>query len=384
MNPKRVWTLARKEWREVLRDRVYFLLAFVLPMMLMMVFGYGLSQDVENVPFALLDTSRTALSRDYAQHFTGSRYFHFKGYLGSMDEADALLADGEVRAVLVIPEDFEKRLMEGGSTRVQALLDGTFTKTARTVRGYVEAINAAAAGELQVVHVARKLGVSHARASVMLQPVRVEVRYLFNQELRSLWAIAPSLVMFVLTVSAPLLAALGVVREKETGAIYNIYSSTITRGEFLAGKLLPYVGISLANGMVLWLMACFHFDAPFRGSVATFALALLLYVLCTSSLGLVLSLLVHTQQAAMVLAVILSFIIAVQFSGIFTPVSSLPKTNALVARFLPAMYFNTVIECSFLKGMGFESLWWELTASSLFTVVMLAVAWLLFRKRVRG
>jgi ABC-2 type transport system permease protein/ribosome-dependent ATPase len=384
MNPKRAWVLAYKEWREVMRDRVYFLLAYFLSIMLMMVFGYGLSQDVENVPLAMIDYDRTGLSRDYARHFIGSRYFHFKGYLGSIRKSDTLLADGEVRAVIVIPEDFEERITEGRTAHVQALFDGTFTKTVRTAQSYIEAINAAASGELQAMRIARELGVTLDRATVLLQPVKVEVRYLFNQELRSIWAIAPGLIMFVITVSAPLLAALGVVREKETGAIYNIYSSTVTRFEFLAGKLLPYVAISFMNGIILWLLAVFYFDAPFRGSLPAFTLALFLYVLCMSSLGLVLSLLVNTQQAAMVLAVILSFIIAVQFSGIFTPITSLPPANALVSHFLPAMHFNTVIEGSFLKGMGVESLWRELTVFVLFTGVMLGAAWTLFRKRIRG
>lgn len=384
MNPKRVLVLAHKEWREVMRDRIYLLLAYFLPVMLMMVFGYGLSQDVENVPLAVLDYDRTALSRDYARHYIGSRYFSFKGYLESLRQADELLADGEVRAVVVIPEEFQERVDRGRSAKVQVLLDGTFVKTARTAGSYIEAINAAAEGERRAGYVARRLGVTTNRAAAMLEPVRVDVRYLFNEEIRSIWAIAPGLVMFVLTISSPLLAALGVVREKESGAIYNIYSSTLTRAEFLAGKLLPYIAISFVNGIIIWLMAAFYFDAPFRGSIPAFALAVLLYVLCTSSLGLVLSLLVNTQQAAMVLAVIVSFIIAVQFSGIFTPVASLPLSNSIVAHLLPAMYFNTIIESSFLKDLGIGSLWMELTVLVAFTVAMLALAFAMFKKRIKG
>ncbi len=384
MNLRRVWVLAYKEWREVLRDRIFFILAFFLPVMLMLIFGYGLSQDVEKVPFALIDYDHTQASRNYSKKFTDSRYFDFRGYLQSIAQVDELLARGEIRAAVVISDKFQERLMQGRSANVQVLLDGTFTQSIRTVRSYVQAISAAAEVEFQAEYVARRMGITPERARTLLQPVRIEVRYMYNQELRSIWAIASGLIMFVLTITAPLLTALCIAREKETGAIYNIYTSTLTRGEFLIGKLLPFVCISFINGIILWLMATLYFGAPFRGSILFFAAAMLMYVVCTSSLGLVVSLLVRTQQAALVLAIIAGFVIAVQFSGIFTPIQSLPGPNYLAAHFLPAMYFNNVVECSFLKGVGVESLWRELLVFAVFTAVMLTIAYALFKKRVRA
>jgi drug efflux transport system permease protein len=381
MNGKRVLAVAHKEWREIVRDRIFCALAFLMPAMLMVLFGYGMSHDVQDLPFAVVDYDRTDMSRDYVHHFTGSRYFHFKGYVQSTREADRLLADGTIRFLIVIPDHFQEQLLKGEAVQIQTLLDGTFTQTIRTAEGYLEAINGAVNGELQMEYVARHLNVPLERAAVLLQPVRLEVRYLYNQEMRSIWAVAPSLIMLITTLMAPLLAALGVVREKETGAIYNIYSSTVSRAEFLAGKLLPYTLISSINAVILWLIAVYYFRAPFKGSLSFFILATLMYVVCTTGFGLLLSLLVRTQQAALMISVILSFMIVGQFSGIFTPVSSLTGPSYVMAHLFPPMYYNDVVEGVFLKGMGFAALWWDAVVMALFSAAVLVMSYALFRKR---
>jgi ABC-2 type transport system permease protein/ribosome-dependent ATPase len=300
-----------------------------------------------------------------------------------MNDADRLLANGNVGLVLVIPERFEERLFSGQPAAIQALVDGTFPQRARTVQGYIEAINAIASGELQVGYVSKRLGVSTARALQLLQPLRLEVRYLYNPELRSVWSVSASMMMFILIMTAPLLAALSVVREKETGSIYNIYASTIRRAEFILGKLLPNVLISFINAVVLWLMAMWYFGAPFKGNIPFFLLATLLYVLCTSSLGLLVSMLVRTQQAALMIAVILSVIIALQFSGMLTPVSLLTGPNWLLAHLLPAMYYQNVVLGAFLKGSGWAVLWPEALVLAVYSAAVLGVVVLLFRKRTR-
>ena len=384
MNLGRVLAVANKEWREILRDRIYFMLAFILPPLLMLVFCYGISQDVEHVPFALLDYDHSQMSRDYAHHYIVSRYFNYKGDLGKIRDADRLLADGDVGLVLVIPDRFQERLLSGQPTAIQALVDGTFPQRARTVQGYMEAINAIASGEMQVGYVSKRLGVSTERALQLLQPLRLEVRYLYNPELRSVWSVSASMMMFILMMTAPLLAALSVVREKETGSIYNIYASTIRRAEFILGKLLPNVLISFSNALVLWFMAMWYFGAPFKGSIPFFLLATLLYAVCTSSLGLLVSMLVRTQQAALMIAVILSVIIALQFSGMLTPVSLLTGPNYVIAHLLPAMYYQDIVLGAFLKGAGWAALWWEALVLAGYSLAVLAVVYALFRKRTRA
>jgi ABC-2 type transport system permease protein len=176
VNIRRVAALAHKEWREIVRDRVFVLLAFLLAPMQMLVFGYGMSQDVEHVPLAIVDDDRSAWSRDYARHYMDSRWFSLLGHLTDVRDGDRLLADGTVRVVLVIPERFGERLLEGRSVEVQTLIDGTFTRTARMVQAYVEAINASVTAELQARVAAGRLGVPKVQPAERLLPLPAEVR----------------------------------------------------------------------------------------------------------------------------------------------------------------------------------------------------------------
>jgi drug efflux transport system permease protein len=384
VNPRRVAALAAKEWREILRDRIFFILAFIVPFLWMLVFGYGLILDVENVPFAVVDHDRTALSRDYAYRFIASRFFDFKGYLRDAGEADALLADNRIRLALVIPEHFQHRLLEGRPATVQTLIDGTFPFRAQTTKGYVIAITGAASADRLAEHLARKTGVPIETSRRQLEPVRMEVRYLYNQKLRSDWSIAPALIMFVLIISPPLLTALSVVREKESGAIYNIYSSTVTRGEFLAGKLLPNVALSTVIAALLWSMATGLFGAPFKGSLAFWFAVTVLYVTCTCSIGLVVSLLVRTQAAALIVTVILTIVPTVIYSGMLIPVSSLSPSGQLEAHLFAGMYYTDVVLGTFLKGVGLDVLWPDVLALAAYATLLLAAGYLMFRKRPRA
>lgn len=383
MKLARVLAVAQREWREILRDRIYFLLAFLLPVMLMLVFGYGMSQDIENVAFAVVDEDRTPMSRDYARHFVESRYFSFKGYLSDADAADRLLARRKLRVVIVIGPRFAEQLRAGRTAQVQTLIDGTFTTSTRTIQAYVEAINLAANAEIRTGFLARRLGLPPQRVAELLHPVVLDVRYLYNQEVRSIWSVAPGLVMLILMLVPPLLMALSVVREKETGAIYNVCASTITRAEFLIGKLLPSVTISCANAGILWLLATWHFGAPFKGSLSFFAVATLLYILCTTALGLLISLLVRTQQAAMIISLVMSIIVSIQFSGLITPVNALSGANYAIAHAFPAMYYQAVVKGAFLKAVGFDVLWPQLLVFGLYAIAAFLVCHLLFRKRTR-
>lgn len=384
MNVQRILAVSGKEIREVLRDPIYLLLAFAMPVVLMIVFGYGMSQDVEHIGLAVLDEDGTAMSRDYAQRFVESRYFDYRGRLQSPRDIERALANGRIKLVLVIPEQFAQRLNQGKSVPVQMLLDGSFTTIARTVRSYVEAMNAAYNAGMESRYLSAKLGLAQTRTAALIQPVRIEVRYLYNQEVKSIWAIAPSLMMFTLMLVVPLLTSLSVVREKESGAIYNVYASTISRGEFIAGKLLPAVAIALINACVLWGLATLYFGAPFKGNLWLLSLGTLLFVICAAGFGLVISFLVHTQQAALIVTTILATLLAMQYSGIMTPVSSMTGATHAIARIFPPMYYENLIKGTFMKGVGMNVLWPDLAFLAVFGSVVLAIAWLLFRKRVRG
>lgn len=383
MNLQRIKAVALKEWRETTRDRLFLLLAFLLPALWMLVFGYGLVMDVEDIPFAVLDQDHTALSREYSYRFIQSRYFSYRGHVEDSRAIDRLLTETTIRAALIIPERFEEQLAAGKPVSVQTLLDGTFPLHADIAKGYVIALNQAFTQELVVEHVSRTRGLAREQARRIVQPLTVEVRYLYNEEVRSTWSMVPALVMFTLMLASPLLTALGVVREKETGSIYNIFSSTLSRGEFLVGKILPYAAISLVNVWVLWLMAVLVFHVPFKGSLLFFFAGSILFVLCSTGIGLLISLLVSTQMAALIITMVVAMLPTILFSGLLVPVSSLSRGAQFQAHLFPAMYYTNIVRGSFLKGVDAHVLWLDMAALAVFATGMGVIAYWLFTKRPR-
>jgi len=384
MNINRVKALAFKEWREILRDRLFFSLAFVVPISMMLVFGYGIKMDVENIPFAILDQDRSAMSRDYLHLFIDSRYFDYQGDVGSESEIDMLITDSKIRFAIIVPPKFQETLLSGRPIAVQSLIDGTFPFRTSTSKGYVQAINNAFNMQLLTTYVSKKMGTTPEQAAALVSPIKVQLRYLYNQELKSIWSIAPAMMMFILLMTPPFLTALGVVREKENGSIYNIYSSTVTRGEFLIGKLFPYVIISCINVVILWLMAIFVFDAPFKGNPLFFFAASAIYVTCTTGIGLLVSLFAKTQISAMMITVVVTIVPAVLYSGLLVPIASMDEASQFEAHLFPAMYYTDIALGSFLKGVGMEQLWTRVAALLLYTIVLWVASYNLFHKRVKA
>jgi len=359
-------------------------MSFLLPPLWMVVFGYGLVLDVEHVPFAVLDRDQSSSSRDYLYRFMDSRYFDYRGSVSDEREIDRLLGDTSIRMAIVVPERFEERLLEGRSVTVQTLLDGTFPLHADTTKGYVIAVNNSFTQEVITDFLTRTRGLVPAEARRLTEPVSLETRYLYNEEVRSTWSMVPALIMFTLMVASPLLTALGVVREKETGSIYNIYSATVSKAEFLIGKLVPYFVISMINVAVLLVLAVWLFRVPFKGSFTVFFSASLLFVLCTNAMGLIVSLLVRTQMAALIITIIIAMVPTFLFSGFLVPVSSLSLGAQVQAHLYPAMYYTDVVRGSFLKGLELTAMWTDLLALAGFAVALRLVAYSLFTKRPKA
>lgn len=380
----RTLVVARKEWLEIRRDRLFLALCLAVPVLLMLLFGYGLSLDVEHIPFAVVDQDHSPASREYAGHFSDSRYFDFRGNLPDTRTIDELIAGNQLRAVLVIPPGFGRDLASGRTAQVQTIIDGTFPVRAMTMRGYVLAINAQASANVALDWLSVATGGDARTLTTLVQPVQLQTRNLYNQPLKSIWSMAPKLIMVILMIAPPFLTVLGVVREKETGSIFNIYASTVSKAEFLLGKLIPYVIISMFNALMLFLLARYLFGAPFKGSLPCFAMATTVYVICTTGVGLVISVLVRTQMAAMVVAAILTVVPAVLYSGAIIPIESLSPAAAGVAHLLPAMYYAQVTTGTFLKGVGWSVLWPNVLVLTLYACMLMGIGYLLFSKRPRS
>ncbi|MBO1923995.1 ABC transporter permease [Thiomicrorhabdus sp. 6S3-12] len=382
MNLHTVKTLAYKEWLEIWRDRVYFSMAFIFPVVMMLVLGFGLSFDVEKMPFVIVDYDNSDESREYSYKFTSSRYFDYKGHARSTKETETLVAKADIRFVLVIPPEFSQKIKRGQRAQIQALIDGMFTYRASMVSGYLAAINGHYNAQLMRSWAMKNSGMTEHEVQAMLSPVSLETRYLYNNELKSIWSTGTGLIILVMLVSPAMLAALGVVREKETGSIFNIYASTVSRAEFITGKLLPYVLISYINISILCLLALWIFEAPFKGELSLLLVANLFYVASAAAIGILVSTFVKSQAAAALISMLGTMIPGIMYSGLMMPVESMSAEAVVEAHAFPAMYQLEIIWGAFLKGQGWSELWFNILILFGFVLLFWSLAILRFHKRV--
>ncbi|GAB6070391.1 ABC transporter permease [Thiomicrorhabdus hydrogeniphila] len=384
MNLHTVFTITKKEMLEIWRDRVYFIMAFVFPFFMILILGFGLSFDVEKMPFAVVDYDNSDQSRDYSYKFISSRYFDYKGSIHSAKKAEELINTSKVSFVLVIPPEFSKNILKGHKAEVQAQIDGMFNYRAAMVSGYVTAINAHYNSELMQQWVMKSQGMTSQVLSDLISPVKLETHYLYNNELKSIWSTGTGLIVLVMLVSPAMLAALGVVREKETGSIFNIYASTATRSEFITGKLLPYIVISYINISILCLVALWVFHTPFKGELSVLLVANFFYVAAAAAIGVLISSFVKSQAAAALISMLGTMIPGIMYSGLMMPVASMSSEAVIEAHAFPAMYQLEVIWGVFLKGQGWAELWLNILILIGFLALFWALAVLRFRKRVNG
>ena len=372
-SPGRLWAVAQREVREIRRDPIRLAFALLGPIVLLLVNGWGISFDVEDLAFAVLDRDRSPESRLYLEGFQGSRYFREHPPLGDGSELEARLESGELALAVEIPPGFGRAVWSGEASEVGVFLDGAMPFTAETARGYVLGIHGSYLEEL-----ARRGG-----AGARAPPVRIEPRFRYNQEFESVYAIVPGVIMLILVLIPSVMTAVGVVREKELGSIANFYATPTTRMEFLLGKQLPYVVLGFASFLTLVALSLLLFQVPVRGSFAALALGALLYVIATTGMGLLISTFVKTQLAAIFATAIITTLPATQFSGLLSPVSSLSGGARAFGLSFPSSYFNTVSLGTFSKQLGFADLGLPYAFLAGFALLYLAGACAFLRKQAR-
>jgi ribosome-dependent ATPase len=359
---RRVRAVARREALELLRDRVRLAFALFGTMLLMLVFGYGITMDVEGLSFAALDRDNTPESRAYIQEFAGSRYFVERPPIADGAALEHRLRTGEISLAIEIPPGFGRDLIRGRATEVAAWVDGAMPFRAETVQGYVEGVHR---GFLAAA--ALRLDAPAASALSLVEP-----RFRYNQDFKSLYAMVPGVIALLLIFIPAVLTALGVVREKELGSITNLYVTPTRRWEFLLGKQLPYVALAMLNFALLVTTAIFLFGVPLKGSLAALTLAALLYVTATTGIGLLVSAFTRTQVAALFGTAILTMMPATQFSGLIVPASALSGGAAVIGALFPTTYFLTASVGAFTKALGFADLAPTLLALAAFIPVLAA------------
>ena len=367
----RVFGYSYRESLELLRDKVRLTFALLGTVILMFVIGYGITMDVENLKFAVLDQDKTQLSRNYIENIAGSRYFLEKGTLNSFEELDDRMKSGEISLAFVIPPNFGKNLTKGYKEEIAVWIDGTFPFRAETIHGYVQGLHY---NYLQNFY-KENLGID------IKSDTNILLRYRYNQDFKSIYSIVPAVIPMLLIFIPAILMALSVVREKELGSITNFYATPVTKLEFLLGKQLPYVIISMISFFILVSFSIVIFGVPLKGSFFTLSLAALLYIICTTGIGLLMSSFAKTQIAALAGTAIFTLLPTVQFAGLKDPVSSLEGIGKFIGDFFPVTYFINVTRGVFSKNVSFAELHLEFFALGTSAIVITMLSLLVLKKQ---
>ena len=363
---------ARRETVEVLRDPVRLAFAFLGSALLMLVFCFGITLDIEELDFAVLDLDRGPESRAYIAEIEGSRYFSPTPPLATVEEGRRRLISGEVSLVVELPPDFGRKLRAGEPTEVLATVDGAIPFKGETLEGYVAGLH-------------QKFLDAAAREAGERQPelARIEPRFRYNQAFESIASMAPAMPAILLAWLPAILAAVSVARERELGSVTNFYVTPTTRLEFLVGKQAPYIVIAFANFLLLTLMTVLVFDVPLKGDPLPLALGALLYVWASTSFGLLMATITSSQVAAIFATTIVCIIPTIQFSGLMQPVSTLEGGARVIGALWHASYFLHLNVGAFTKGLGWEALSPDILALACFGPAMTGLAALSLRAQER-
>ena len=358
-----------REGKELLRDKIRLFFAVLGPVILMSALSWSISFDVQNLTFAVLDRDQSSESRALTEYFAGSRYFVEQPPLDSATDIDRVLKSAQTKLVIDIPPGFGRDLLRGNKPEVGFYVDGSAPFNAENIKAYVGGILSLYAQD-QI----RATGLP-----IALQPAAgVEARFMYNQDFKSMYAVAPGIMMLVLMLIPAMMTAIGVVREREIGSIANLYASPASVPQYLIGKQLPYIAVGAVNYLALLLMMIFWFQVPLKGSFMALSLGTLLIVCVSTALGLLVSSFVRSQVAAIFVTAIITLIPTINYSGFLYPISTMTGSAYWIGTIFPASWYLKISVGTFTKGLGMADLqqeFWVLAAA--FCVLLLAACMLL-------
>lgn len=370
---QRLLTYSWREALELQRDPFRATLALIGSLILMVVIGYGINLDVNNLRYAVLDRDQSTISQNYALSLTGSRYFIEQPPITDYDDMDRRMRSGEISLAVEIPPNFGRDLLRGQSTEIGMWIDGAMPTRAETIQGYVAGLH-----QFWIAEKVRELTGRSAQGNMS-----IETRYRYNPDIRSLNAMVPAVLPLLLLMLPAMLTALGIVREKELGSIINLYVTPVTRAEFMLGKQLPYVGLAMLNFMLMSLMAVTVFGVPITGSFLTLTLSSFIFVIIATGMGLLASTVTSSQIAAMFFTMIGTLIPSTQYAGLIDPVSSLEGTGRLIGDIFPGTYMFSISRGVFAKALFMKDLYSLLIPLVIAVPLILGSAIILLRKQER-
>ncbi len=376
MKPLRVQAIARKEFIHIVRDPRSLGIAIAMPILLLVLFGYALTLDVDDVPMVVWDQSESRTSRELIRRFSGSAYFSLRGYTRSYREIERAIDSGRALLALIIPIDFAGRIESGRPAPVQLIMDGSDSNTATIAMGYADVIIQSYSEDIAVREIQR-IG-----ESTLSPPLDLRPRVWFNSDMESKNYIIPGLIAVIMMVIAALLTSLTVAREWERGTMEQLISTPVKGHELILGKLLPYFAIGMFDVLLAVLMGEFLFHVPLRGNVVLLFGMASIFLAGALSMGMMISIVTKSQLLASQLAMVLTFLPAFLLSGFMYAISNMPKPIQWITYLIPARYFVALLKGIYLKGVGLDILAVEAGLLATFAAVMIALANMKFKKKL--
>jgi ABC-2 type transport system permease protein len=376
MSFTRFLAVAKKEIVQVLRDARSLIIVLIMPVILVLLFGYGVNLDLKHLPIYVYDRDGSQQSQDLLKRFQASDYFEIARVVNSYSELTRAVDDGHAKMGVVIPWDFSQRLHDGRPAQVQALVDGTDDNTANVLIGYSQAVVQGYSSDIQLDWLR-----DHGQIA---QPatVSVETRTWYNEDLESSAFIVPGVLALVMSVIGAFLTSLTIAREWERGTMEQLISTPVTPLEIMFGKLVPYFAIGMIDVIVCTLIALYWFHVPFRGSFLTLLISSIMFMIVVLSMGFFISVIAKNQLAASQLALLATFLPAFLLSGFLYAIEQMPPVLQWITRILPARYYVSVLKKIFLKGSPTSLLYADLIPLAIFTVVLALLATHSFQKRL--
>jgi ABC-2 type transport system permease protein len=372
----RVKAMARKELLHIVRDVRTLVLALVIPLLLLMLFGYALTLDVDRVPLVVWDQDETPGSRELVQAFSGSRYFVVASWARNYPEAEHAVDEREALAALVIPRGFAGRVASGVDASAQFIVDGSDSNTASIAVGYAESVIGAFSQKVALEALQRS-GAREMRPAVEFRP-----RVWFNADMESRNFIIPGLIAVIMMLLSALLTSMTVSREWERGTMEQLVSTPVKPAELVIGKLLPYLGIGVIDVLVVVLVGEFAFRVPLRGNVLLLFASASVFLVGAQSIGITVSVFTRNQVLSNQLSMLLTYVPSLLLSGFTFSVDNMPAVLQVISKFIPATYFIRVLRGVYLKGVGLDVLAVESLVLVAFAIVPLAIAVAGFRKKI--
>lgn len=375
--------MVRKEFLQIVRNKQNFRILLIAPVFQLLLFGYAVRLDVENIRTAIVDQGNTSMSREIIDSFTRSGYFTVKSHLDDYEDVDRLLDSGEISTAILLPPDLERRIKAERTARIAVLIDGVDTTTANTIMSYSQAILDDFSKDILADRIGRAKGLRNetGQNNLILPSFTIEARAWFNPNLDSKEFFVPGILTLIITFFTLILTSMAIVREKETGTIEQLMVTPLSSLEMVVGKTIPCIAIATVNVLSVTTLALLWFQTAFKGSLVFFLGYSFLYMLTCLGIGITVSAFCNTQQQA----ILTSFMIlqpATILSGFVFPIENMPEIIQYLTYLNPLRYYVIVSREVFLKGLGIQELWPQVIPVFLMAVFYLLLAAMLFKKRI--